>query len=161
MKRDEAVTLLEHFGRAVKRSGTTTANYHGYNGWSVFLVKDSRYSYDSVVDWDVPGLFIANDEVRAAADLKKPYLTIFYKMGCGKVLALVLPIVFKNFEVKVPNNLTVLKKNGLFQGQTGFWIAIEHWHEIGNTNDYVVKKGAKKARHLARKPERAVKDTAK
>ncbi len=153
MKRDDAITLMEHFCRDVKRPGTTTADYHGYSGWTVFLVKDSRYTRDSVLDWDVPGLFIAYDEVRAAASVGKPYLTIFYRMGCGKVLTLVLPILFKNTDVKVPNNLTVLKKNGLFQGQTGFWIAIEHWHEIGNVNDYVVKKGSKKRTHLARKPE--------
>jgi hypothetical protein len=152
MKRDDAIILMDHFAKDVKHAGTTTALYHGYNGWTTYIVKDCRSTYESAHDWEVPGLFISFDEIRAS---KKPYVTIFYRMGCGRVLCLVIPVVIKMGEVKIPNNFTVLKRKGLFQGEEGLWIALEHWYEIGNVNDFVVKKGAKKRTHLAKKPEKA------
>ncbi len=151
MKREDAITLLEYFATDVKRAGSTTALYHGYNGWTTYIVKDTRSTFESAHEWAVPGLFISYDEMRAC---KKPYLTVFYKMGCGRVLVVVLPIIVKMGEFKIPNNFTVLKRNGVFNGEEGLWIAHEHWHEIGNINDFVIKKGQKKRIHLAKKPKK-------
>lgn len=151
MKRDDAVVLMDHFASEVKHAGTTTAPYHGFNGWTAYLVKDTKSPLANAKDWEVPGLFISYNELKA---IRKPYLTIFYKMGCGAILVLVLPVVKKGNEFKVPNNFMVLRRNGVFNGEEGLWIALEHWHNIGNTNDYVNKKGSQKRQHLAKKPDK-------
>lgn len=139
MNRDDAIKLVGHMSEGIRRPGTTTAAYHGYNAWTVFIVKNSRHAYGAISDWSVPGLFIAYDDLKAAFVANRPYLTLFYVMDCGKILVLVLPVIFKDNEFKIPNNLTVLKKNGLFFGDRGFWISVEHWYAAGFIGDYIVK----------------------
>lgn len=153
MKREDAWVLLEHFATELTAPGTTTAPYHGYNSWTAYIVKDSPHAYDSVHEWETPGLFIGYDELeQVLRRVARPYATIFYKMGCGKVLVLVIPTA--NI-YKLPNNLTVLKRGGVFKGESGFWVAIEHWHEVGNMNDFVIRKGDKRRSHLVKKVPRS------
>lgn len=148
MKRDDAMMLIERLAKDFKRAGTTTAPYHGYNSLTAYIVKSTRSTYENAHDWEVPGLFISYNEVERSP---KPHLTILYVMGCGRIVYLILPKIIKMGEIKVPNNFAVIKKHGILNGEHGFWIALEHWVEIGNVSDYVVKKGQKKRAHLAKK----------
>lgn len=129
IRRDDALAILKHFVKDAKRPGTATAAYHGFNAWSNFLVKATSATLEGAHMWEVPGLFISFDEIKNCTN--KPYLTVLYQMGCGRVMVLVLPVVLLDNKVKIPNNFTVLKYGGMFAGEYGFWIGLDDWHDAG------------------------------
>ena len=148
MKRDDALALVEFLSSDYHRPGSRTSRFHGHNSWTSFVVRETHDTLVQARQWEIPGLFIANAEI---TDSIRPYITYFYKMGCGAILTLILPKFVVHGEVKIPNNLIALQKDVLYYSETGFKISLQNWITIGNFNDLVIKSGELKARHVARK----------
>lgn len=147
-ERDDDIALVEYMNSTLSHPGTTTANYHGFNAWTSFIVKRSNDSLKAAQDWAVQGLFISLDDIKQSP---KPYITIFYVMGCGAILTLSFRKNIDNGKIRFPKDLIILQKSTIFKGEDGFKVHLVHWHEVGNTKHLVMKKGTKKKRHLARR----------
>lgn len=148
MKRPEAIAIMEYFAGKSNTAGSTTSLIHGYNSWATFIVKEARDTLEVAHGWRIPGLFITNDEVMAA---NRPSITFFYRMGCGRILATVIPRIVIDNRIKIPNNFVVLGRDSIFKGDIGFYLHFDAWNEIGNMNDYLIKKSSADKLFLVRR----------
>jgi hypothetical protein len=137
MKRPEAIAIMNYFAGKPILAGSTTSLYHGYNTWATFVVKEVRDTLETAWDWNIPGLFITEEEIKASP---RPTIVFFYWMGCGKILSAVIPKIIIDDKVKIPNNFVVLNRGSVFKGSVGFYLHFSAWYMVGNMSDYIFKK---------------------
>lgn len=146
LKHDEALRIIDFLHAQYRHAGSKTSTIQAYDSFVSYILKESKYSLDSIETWEIPGLFVAHDDIQKSV---RPNVIVIYKMGCGTLVSLMLPKIHG-----YPPYLSVQGK--VFKGELGFVVDRKHWQVLGNVNELVLKQGKKRATHLSRKSAVAV-----
>jgi hypothetical protein len=152
MDRPDALSLVRVLNKAVKDANQSSQAV-AFNHSETFVVYEVKDSFAKAQTWIVPGLFVSYDELERS---HVPYITVYYKFGCGTILHLKFEKKFArkplpHFEVMTPG---CVFKDSRGVMSAGFKVPFGVWYKDHlNYDDFVKKSGLQRREHFAVKTE--------